>query len=67
MMTVFYLRSTPLSWMTVLLLLPDHGANPAQFRRLESWARRYVAELHKGFDGKLTPGGPAASLARDPG
>jgi hypothetical protein len=62
------IRADPTGWLTVMLLLPDHGGEQqAASRKLQGWVRRFAPLLHKGFDGKLEPSDLKPSLSRDPG
>ncbi len=67
MLALRYLRSDATGWMTALLVLPDRHAEPlGAGNRLQTWAKRFVPEFHKGFDRTLTPGDMTPAIARDP-
>jgi hypothetical protein len=62
-----YLRSDTRGWMTVLLLLPDRRAEQKTSEaKLQVWIRRWVSQLHKGFEGAATAGELAAAAAHEP-
>lgn len=67
MLALRYVRTDDTGWLTVLLLLPDRRGDVRQAdRRLQTWIRRYVTVLHKGFDGTLPAADLTAAVARDP-
>jgi hypothetical protein len=62
-----YFRGDATGWLTVLVLLPERGAGPAEAaQRLETWMRRFAPVLHKGFEGTLTARDYPPAVARDP-
>jgi hypothetical protein len=67
MLMLVYIRTDQTGWLNTLLLLPDKAdVTASASHRIQSWVRRFAAELHQGYDGRIPPGGPPAAVARDP-
>lgn len=67
-----YARGNDSGSLIVKILLAEPGtsvsaaASDAANRRVDTWMRRWVPLLHRGFDGTLKPADVTAQLAHDP-
>jgi hypothetical protein len=65
MLAFRYSRSDRNGWLGMMVLLPDRPLSSSEARVLQTWARRYALELHRGFDRDL-PAGAAAIGEKSP-
>ena len=63
MLAVTFFRSTDSAWQATTLMVPDSGNTVTALR---DWAGRYLALLHKSFDGTATQADLTRSATHDP-
>ena len=64
MLATVFARSDDSGWRIVTVVLGDHGG---PVRKLQDWAARFQAALHKGYDQKLVAADMTPAVVRDPG
>ncbi len=68
MMALRYIRSSEFGWFVGVVYLPERPEQAVRADRATlAWAKRYVALLHRGYDGELAVGQPTPALPREPG
>ena len=61
-----YYRHVDGATFSVATMLPDPSESAALMRQVETWMRRWVPLLHRGFDAALEPSDIKPKLAHDP-